>query len=52
METIAFSETAMCRRKYLLHYFGEDFSSEDCNKMCDNCKNPKEKIEGKNILNY
>ena len=50
METIAFSETAMCRRKYLLHYFGEDFSSEDCNKMCDNCKNPKEKIEGKKYI--
>ena len=50
METIAFSETAMCRRKYLLHYFGEEFSSEDCNKMCDNCKNPKEKIEGKKYI--
>ena len=50
METIAFSETAMCRRKYLLHYFGEEFSSNDCNKMCDNCKNPKEKIEGKNYI--
>ena len=50
METIAFSETAMCRRKYLLHYFGEEFSSEDCNKMCDNCKNPKENIEGKKYI--
>jgi len=46
METIAFSETSMCRRKYLLHYFGEEFDDDNCNKMCDNCKNPKPKIEG------
>ncbi len=50
METIAFSETAMCRRKYLLHYFGEDFEAEKCQEMCDNCKNPKEKIEGKDYV--
>ncbi|MAR39557.1 MAG: ATP-dependent DNA helicase RecQ, partial [Flavobacteriales bacterium] len=31
METISFAETAMCRRKYLLHYFGEEFESDDCN---------------------
>jgi ATP-dependent DNA helicase RecQ len=47
METIAFSETSMCRRKYLLYYFGEEFDAEKCNNMCDNCKNPKTKIEGK-----
>ena len=50
METIAFSETAMCRRQYLLHYFGEEFNTDNCNKMCDNCKNPKEKIEGKKYI--
>ena len=50
METIAFSETSMCRRKYLLHYFGEEFNASDCNKMCDNCKNPKEKKEGKEYV--
>lgn len=50
METIAFSETSMCRRKYLLHYFGEEFDSSNCNKMCDNCKTPKPEIEGKNFI--
>ena len=34
METIAFSETAMCRRKYLLYYFGEEFDSSACNNIC------------------
>jgi len=46
METIAFSETSMCRRKYLLHYFGEEFDAAKCDAMCDNCKNPKERTEG------
>ena len=50
METIAFSETAMCRRKYLLHYFGEQFDAEKCDQMCDNCRNPKEKIEGQEFV--
>ena len=50
METIAFSETSICRRKYLLHYFGEEFDSNKCDNMCDNCKNPKEKIEGKEFV--
>ena len=50
METIAFSETSMCRRKYLLYYFGEEFDSKNCNKMCDNCRNPKTKIEGKSYI--
>ena len=46
-EVIAYSETGSCRRKFLLHYFGEDFEAERCNDMCDNCANPKEKIEVK-----
>ncbi len=50
METIAFSETAMCRRKYLLYYFGEEFDAENCDKMCDNCRNPKTKIEGQQFI--
>ena len=50
METVSFAETAMCRRKYLLHYFGEEFNSEDCGGMCDNCKNPKATFEGKEFV--
>ena len=50
METIAFSETSICRRKYLLHYFGEEFDASKCSNMCDNCKSPKEKIDGKEFI--
>ena len=44
-EVIAYAESNTCRRKFLLHYFGEDFNVSDCNNKCDNCKHPKEKIE-------
>lgn len=44
-ETVAYIESAECRRKFLLHYFGEEFNAKDCNCMCDNCKAPKEKID-------
>jgi ATP-dependent DNA helicase RecQ len=44
-EIIGYAETSSCRRQFLLHYFGEKFAVEQCNKMCDNCKHPKEKIE-------
>lgn len=44
-EVVAYAETASCRRRFLLHYFGEEFKEEDCHKMCDNCKHPKEKVE-------
>ena len=47
-EIISFAETSVCRRNYLLHYFGEEYDDSKCNKMCDNCKNPKEQFEGKN----
>ncbi|MEZ5056478.1 MAG: RQC domain-containing protein [Saprospiraceae bacterium] len=46
-EVEAYAETTSCRRQFLLSYFGEDFDVEDCNKMCDNCKNPKEKVDVK-----
>jgi ATP-dependent DNA helicase RecQ len=44
-ETAAFAETSSCRRKYLLHYFGEEFDEKDCNNMCDNCRHPKQKFD-------
>ena len=44
-EIMAYAETTSCRRRFLLHYFGEDFDDSDCSKMCDNCRHPKEKIE-------
>ena len=51
LETVSFAETSMCRRKYILHYFGEIFDEENCNELCDNCKNPKKQNEGKeNVL--
>lgn len=45
-ETVAYAESGVCRRKILLHYFGEDTETKNCGN-CDNCKNPKEKIEAK-----
>ncbi|MCY7329910.1 MAG: RecQ family ATP-dependent DNA helicase, partial [Saprospiraceae bacterium] len=44
-EVVAYAETAACRRRFLLHYFGEEYVEADCHKMCDNCRNPKERIE-------
>lgn len=44
-EVMAYSETSACRRRFLLHYFGEDYPTETCGQMCDNCLHPKEKIE-------
>ncbi|PUZ28391.1 DNA helicase RecQ [Chitinophaga parva] len=46
-ETVAYAESAVCRRKVILHYFGEASNVENCGK-CDNCLHPKEKIEVKN----
>jgi ATP-dependent DNA helicase RecQ len=43
-EVVAYAETSACRRQFLLHYFGEAYSDDRCGKMCDNCRNPKEKI--------
>lgn len=41
-EMAFFSESSQCRRKSLLHYFGETFPSDNCGKMCDNCRHPRE----------
>jgi ATP-dependent DNA helicase RecQ len=46
-ETQAFAETAACRRKFLLHYFGEEYNDKGCGKMCDNCRHPKQKVDAK-----
>ncbi len=46
-EIVGYAEASLCRRKFILHYFGEHFDSDDCQEMCDNCKYPKEQIEGK-----
>lgn len=46
-ETASFAETSSCRRKFLLHYFGEEFNEAKCNSMCDNCRHPKQKFEAK-----
>jgi len=43
-ETVAYAESGVCRRKLLLHYFGETLKQENCGS-CDNCLNPKEKLE-------
>ena len=48
-ETQAYAESSVCRRKMLLHYFGEEYPKDNCG-MCDNCRNPKKKVEGKAAL--
>ncbi|HCQ30010.1 MAG TPA: hypothetical protein DIU39_06970, partial [Flavobacteriales bacterium] len=48
-EMVSYAETAVCRRKQLLYYFGEEYDEVECQEkgMCDNCANPKERFEGK-----
>ena len=48
-ETQAYAETSMCRRKALLHYFGEDYKDDECGN-CDNCRKPKKRLEAKELL--
>ena len=48
-ETQAYAETSMCRRKALLHYFGEDYKDDECGN-CDNCRKPKKRIDAKELL--
>lgn len=49
METAAYAESSMCRRRSLLHYFGEEYPDKPCGN-CDNCLNPKTKIDATDIL--
>ncbi len=48
-ETAAYAESSVCRRKSILHYFGENFGSDNCGN-CDNCLNPKKKVEAQDDL--
>ncbi len=48
-ETQAYAETSLCRRKALLHYFGEEYKSDECGN-CDNCAKPKKRIEASELL--
>jgi ATP-dependent DNA helicase RecQ len=48
-ETTAYCESSVCRRKLLLHYFGETYEKENCGN-CDNCLNPKKQVEAQELL--
>ena len=49
LETVSYAESSMCRRKTLLHYFGKEYTEENCGN-CDNCRNPKPKIDARAAL--
>ena len=49
LETVSYAESSMCRRKTLLHYFGEEYTEENCGN-CDNCRNPKPTVDAKAAL--
>ncbi len=48
-ETAAYAESSLCRRRTLMHYFGENYDNENCGN-CDNCLNPKKKVEAQDDL--
>lgn len=49
LETAAYAESSVCRRKLLLHYFGEEYTEDNCGN-CDNCLNPKKQVEAQDML--
>ena len=49
-EVIDYSESGVCRRKQILHYFGENFNETGCNCMCDNCKKTKQQFDAEHHL--
>ena len=49
-EVVTYVETSVCRRKFILHYFGEKYDAADCQKHCDNCKTPKKQEEAKDNM--
>ena len=49
-EVEAYVDSSVCRRKFVLHYFGEEYDPGMCRGMCDNCRNPKPKIEVKDEM--
>ena len=51
-EMVSYSESAVCRRKMLLDYFGEYYDEAHCNNECDNCTNPKDKFEGQEYIGH
>ena len=49
LETVSYAESSLCRRKLLLHYFGEEYQKENC-EACDNCLHPKTQFEGNDYV--
>ncbi len=49
LETVSYAESSVCRRRQLLHYFGEEYQHDNC-ENCDNCNNPKPEFEGKEYI--
>lgn len=49
LETVSYAESSTCRRRILLHYFGEEYTQENC-EACDNCLHPKTQLEGQDYI--